>query len=108
MRGDLIPVTSEAELKPGLKVVLKPCNVCGKNHKMMLLNRGPVIEVVNTRNGYHSPAVTWKVAPYPKCWENFQAPGLGAFALAINQNRLFREEDGLETPALTRQKERTE
>ena len=87
MSERIVPVVSEAEIAPGMLVVLVGCRYCGSRHRFMLLRktRGLCRWDGEIRTG-------WRVAP-----NHHAEAGKGVYlAEVIVEGRLFRVDLGLE------------
>lgn len=87
MKEKLTPVTSEAQLRPGLLVETRDCYRCSRSHRNLLLRCS--ISHANC-SGCFRPE-SWEVAP-----SGHGPEGDACFCRAIPERRLFIVESGLD------------
>lgn len=90
----LVPVTDESQLRVGMRVLIRACRDCGRDHRCMLLRR-LVGDFVDTATGVIEFCSVWDYAPEFSCCDDGKQFEFVHLADTAAQGRLFRVDDGL-------------
>lgn len=92
-----------SELRTLLRVVIKSCRYCGRDHEVTLTRQQEVRH--HTADGRIDWGVAWVAEPRPDCAKDARAP-LVVARLAVTEGRVFRVVDDALESETTREVER--